>query len=120
MFFIQIKENDQNNKVTTETKNTQDENVNKNTIQQQVHPAPLPIIDISAQVALNKSAKEIPPRPDLTVESEKRQYGTAVVLTWEVPGYDTNTHEKIKEYELYGYRENDTDTETSDAWRLVS
>lgn len=43
-----------------------------------------------------------------------------MILTWEIPGYDASIHEKIKEYELYGYRENDSEHAFNNTWKLVS
>jgi hypothetical protein len=86
------------------------------------HPAPFPPVTVS-QIVNTESlslSKEIPPLPELSIVAEKRSTGPAVILTWSVPLYDVQKHEKIRQYELFGYREKDITKITSDAWKLVS
>lgn len=85
------------------------------------HPAPFPPAPITTQLVNTETLlKEIPPLPELSIVAERRSTGPAVILTWSVPLYDAQKHEKIRQYELFGYREKDITKITSDAWKLVS
>jgi hypothetical protein len=83
------------------------------------HPAPFPVSNCKIN-STKDALKEIPPIPLLRVDAENSETSTAVILTWEIPEYDALLHEKIKSYELYGYREKDVEVVSSDAWKLVN
>jgi hypothetical protein len=83
----------------------------------QNHPVPLPVTTV--QFNGMESEKQVPPKIQLAVEAEKRQTGTAVVLKLDIPTYNPDAHERISEYELFGYRESDAENMNSDAWKFV-
>ena len=93
------------------------------------HPIAFPEYD------LNESIKSLPLIPVLTLETEERDGGNAVILTWDVkkakPDVDSddlsesewdeeteNLLKSIKEYELFGYRE-DLLNENKTPWTSV-
>lgn len=107
------------NKVTekgTLSGDKSNENSSSEIVIEKTHPAPFPSKN---QPNLNSNQKNNPPIPVLRVECDNKEATTAVILTWEIPEYDPSKHEKIKGYELYGYRENDVTVISSDAWKLI-
>lgn len=71
------------------------------------------------------NSNNLPIIPLLTIESEQREKGPAVILTWKIKHLITqqileeNDHEKfdIDEYQLYGYREQSGQTNSN--WNYV-
>jgi len=71
------------------------------------------------------NSNNLPLIPLLTIESEQREKGPAVILTWKILNLisnqilDDNDHEKydILEYQLYGYREQSEQAKSN--WNFV-